>query len=143
MLWLLRFCAGTAGTRRDNSLVRIGRILGVVLSGEPTVEKGISSEWVQYLQQIMQLVTAWSDAIDGLFGDELEQAVRALQDGNSLPQTDVVDGQTWDLLTNRQLTSGGTKSARQRTKASPHVTCPKPTDITEAEIWTSKNYVGY
>lgn len=70
----------------------------------PTLQKGISSEWVTYLQQVLEALGYWTGAVDGSFGDELEQVVQTLQAGNSLAQTGIVDGQTWDLLANLQNT---------------------------------------
>lgn len=68
-------------------------------SSYPTLSKGdSSSEWVQYLQQVLQSTGHWFGAADGVFGDELEQAVHRLQGSNGLAQNGVVDGGTWNLL---------------------------------------------
>jgi len=66
--------------------------------GNPTLRKGTSSEWVQYLQAVMQHVGYWNGATDGVFTDELEQAVRTLQGRSGLPRSGVVDADTWSLL---------------------------------------------
>ena len=69
------------------------------MSDKPTLDKGAdSSEWVLYLQQVMQSIGYWLGAEDGVFGDELEEAVRVMQDGNGLMQNGVVDDEVWDLL---------------------------------------------
>ena len=69
------------------------------MAGEPELRAGISSEWVQYLQQLLQHYGYWSGAADGSFGEDLESAVRALQEAYGLPATGVVDASTWSLLT--------------------------------------------
>lgn len=76
-------------------------------SGYPTLSKGISSEWVQYLQQVLQHLGYWNGATDGSFDDDLEQVVRTLQSSNGLSATGAVDGQTWDLIANLQQSGGG------------------------------------
>src|SRR6266568_2194309 len=64
----------------------------------PTLRKGVSSEWVVYLQQVMQHVGQWSGEANGTFDDALETAVMRMQDAHGLMQTGVVDADTWALL---------------------------------------------
>lgn len=71
------------------------------MSGEPTLEKGVSGEWVGYLQQMMRDAGFWDRDTDGTFGDDLEQAVQALQDDLGLSPTGVVDADTWSALEQR------------------------------------------
>src|SRR5262249_49670763 len=48
----------------------------------PTLRKGVSSEWVIYLQQVLQHVGYWTGEATGTFDDALEAAVQRLQDAN-------------------------------------------------------------
>lgn len=115
-------------------------------TGYPTLSKGISSEWVQYLQQVLQAAGYWTSAITGEFGDELEQVVRTLQAGNGLRQTGTVDGQTWEMVTNLAQAASGTgggSSGQPRTATNPDGTCPKPADISEAEDWIIQHESGW
>jgi peptidoglycan hydrolase-like protein with peptidoglycan-binding domain len=67
-------------------------------SSYPTLSKGVSSEWVQYLQQVMAHIGYWTGAADGAFTDDLAQAVQKLQGDNGLSPSGVADAQTWELL---------------------------------------------
>lgn len=83
-------------------------------SNHPTLSKGDdNSGWVQYLQQVMQHVGYWNGAVDGTFGDDLEQAVQTLQTGNGLPQSGVVDTDTWSLLDRLQQPPAAAESDQQ------------------------------
>lgn len=71
------------------------------MSGEPALEKGVSGEWVVYLQQMTRDAGFWDRDPDGTFDDDLEQAVQALQDDLGLSRTGVVDADTWSALEER------------------------------------------
>src|SRR5262249_14741602 len=68
------------------------------MSGEPTLHKGVSNEWVIHLQELMRDRGYWHGSVDGAFDDALELAVQHLQDGTGLMQTGVVDAETWQML---------------------------------------------
>ncbi len=80
------------------------------MAGEPELSKGVSSEWAQYLQQLLQAAGAWSGNIDGEFGDDLEQAVMQYQSSQGLASDGVVRADTWNALTagSGGSTGGGT-----------------------------------
>ena len=69
------------------------------MANEPDLQKGQSGEWVQYLQQMLQYVGYWQGAVDGEFGDALEQAVIQLQTAYGLTANGVADAATWTALT--------------------------------------------
>ena len=59
------------------------------MADEPTLTKGISSEWATYLQQLLAYAGYWQGGETGEFDDQLEQAVIAYQSAMGLP----ADGQ--------------------------------------------------
>ena len=69
------------------------------MAGEPQLEKGQSGEWIQYLQQMLQQAGYWGGAVDGEFGDDLEQAVIQFQSSNGLAADGIVGPMTWATLT--------------------------------------------
>jgi len=78
-----------------------GGTWGAAVSDEPTLEKGVSGDWVVYLQEMMRDAGFWEGYPDGTFDDDLEQAVEAMQDGLGLSRTGVVDADTWSALEQR------------------------------------------
>lgn len=64
---------------------------------------GDKSENVRTLQRYLALIGFFEDTyqdiiIDGIYGPETEEAVRLLQENNSLPVTGMVNAATWDIL---------------------------------------------
>lgn len=76
------------------------------MADEPELQQGVSGEWVQYLQGLLQGAGAWSGNADGEFGEELAEAVRQYQSNHGLSSTGVVDQQTWDALTGAASAQG-------------------------------------
>ncbi|CRK56564.1 hypothetical protein [Alloactinosynnema sp. L-07] len=73
------------------------------MAGQPDLSPGESSEWVQYLQQLLnhhyqQTVVAEN----GEFDDATANAVRHFRTQNGLPDGDTVDSYVWDLLADAQ-----------------------------------------
>jgi peptidoglycan hydrolase-like protein with peptidoglycan-binding domain len=90
-------------------------------SSYPDLHKAAGDgEWVQYLQQVMQSIGHWAGAVDGVFSDELEQAVRTLQGGNGLAQSGVVNEGTWTLLDQLQQQSAQHAQPTQHTQPTQH-----------------------
>jgi peptidoglycan hydrolase-like protein with peptidoglycan-binding domain len=77
------------------------------MADEPVLEKNQSSEWVQYLQQLLQQAGYWSGEANGEFDDALEQAVMQFQAACGLAADGVVSSDTWAALTN-----GGAQSSQ-------------------------------
>jgi peptidoglycan hydrolase-like protein with peptidoglycan-binding domain len=77
------------------------------MAGEPELQKGLSGEWVQYLQQCLAHHGYWNNATDGEFGEQLEQAVQQFQSAYGQATNGVVGQATWDILTGATSTSGG------------------------------------
>jgi peptidoglycan hydrolase-like protein with peptidoglycan-binding domain len=73
--------------------------LSILGMDEPELEKGQSSEWAQYLQQLLQQAGYWSGDADGEFGDALEEAVKEFQAAYGLTADGVVRADTWAALT--------------------------------------------
>ena len=69
------------------------------MAGEPTLQEGTSSEWVQYLQRLLGPLGYWSGDEDGAFTPELTDAVRRFQSNAGLNASGVVDDDTWSALT--------------------------------------------
>jgi outer membrane protein OmpA-like peptidoglycan-associated protein len=76
----------------------VGWILGAAMSGEPTLQKSDSGEWVEHLQELMREAGLWQGYANGTFDDDLEQAVLTMQDSLGLSHTGVVDDDTWSAL---------------------------------------------
>jgi peptidoglycan hydrolase-like protein with peptidoglycan-binding domain len=64
----------------------------------PTLKLGDRSMSVILLQQALRLVGQYWDAIDGIFDTETQRAVRLFQLSCGLPETGVVEYQTWKHL---------------------------------------------
>lgn len=79
------------------------------MAGEPDLHPSQSGEWVQYLQQLMSYYGFWTGPENGEFGDELADAVRAMQTQYHLTADGVVRADTWALLTggSSQASDGG------------------------------------
>jgi len=86
----------------------------------PTLRRGASGEWVTYLQQVMQSIGHWPGAVDGEFGDGLEQAVKTVQHGNALMQNGVVDDALWQVLNRLLQSSSGSGSGQGHGGGSAH-----------------------
>lgn len=69
------------------------------MAGEPTLQEGISSEWVQYLQRLLAPLGYWNGGDDGSFTPELTDAVRQFQSNAGVEPSGVVDDATWAALT--------------------------------------------
>jgi len=69
------------------------------MSDEPMLLLGDESEWVTYLQQLLEQAGYSPGAIDGVFGSATEEAVRAYQEAAGLQADGVVGEQTWAVLT--------------------------------------------
>jgi outer membrane protein OmpA-like peptidoglycan-associated protein len=107
MLWSLRFQASAVepGLGYFTYSGDVDPSPEVAMSDEPTLEKGVSGEWVVHLQELMRDGGFWQRDVNGTFDGDLEQAVRTLQDDLGLPRTGMVDGDTWSALEQRtQLT---------------------------------------
>ena len=81
------------------------------MADEPELQKGQSSEWVQYLQQMLQYAGYWQGEADGEFGDDLEQAVMQFQSAYGLPADGMVAASTWSALTSGSSSSDDTSGA--------------------------------
>ncbi|HVK21840.1 MAG TPA: peptidoglycan-binding domain-containing protein [Actinokineospora sp.] len=73
------------------------------MAGQPDLSPNESSEWVQYLQQLLnhyyqQTVVPES----GEYDETTVNAVRHFRAQNGLPESDSVDSDVWDLLTQDQ-----------------------------------------
>jgi peptidoglycan hydrolase-like protein with peptidoglycan-binding domain len=72
------------------------------VTDEPDLEPGSSSEWVSYLQQMLnhhyqqQVVTE-----NGFYDDETQSAVQHFREQNGLPEVSTVDSTFWDMLLGR------------------------------------------
>jgi peptidoglycan hydrolase-like protein with peptidoglycan-binding domain len=69
---------------------------------EPDLEPGVSSEWVSYLQQLLnhhygQIVVEET----GFYDDATASAVAHFRTQSGLPDGDRVDAQFWDALLGR------------------------------------------
>ena len=69
------------------------------MADEPELQRGMTGEWVPYLQQLLQQHGYWTGNIDGEFGDGLEQAVVEFQQATGLTADGVVRPDTWAALT--------------------------------------------
>jgi len=70
---------------------------------QPTLSLGDEFQGVRELQYLLRFVGAYVDTIpvievDGIFGPMTEAAVRAFQREYGLPETGVVEAQTWETL---------------------------------------------
>ena len=81
------------------------------MADEPTLSKGISSEWVTYLQQLLAYAGYWQGGETGEFDDQLEQAVIAYQSAMGLPADGQVGQSTWDALTGASSSSSSSSSS--------------------------------
>lgn len=75
--------------------------LGVSLQQPETSKPGDSGEKVNTLQYMLAVLAQFNDAlppltIDGVFGPATQEAVRAFQRKKHLPETGIVDRNTWD-----------------------------------------------
>jgi peptidoglycan hydrolase-like protein with peptidoglycan-binding domain len=68
------------------------------MAGEPEIQKGISGEWVQYLQRLLAWKGMWSGGEDGEFNDALEDTVMAYQTKVGITADGVVRKDTWERL---------------------------------------------
>lgn len=83
------------------------------MNDEPALQTGDSGDWVAHLQDLMRAAGFRQDYSDCGFGDELEKAVQAMQDGFGLQPTGVIDDDTWSALQQRTstVTSAGTDTS--------------------------------
>jgi hypothetical protein len=77
------------------------------MADEPDLTPGTSSEWVMYLQQLINHhYQATVVPESGEFDEVTAYAVRHLRQQNQLPEADDVDGQVWAVLTGTVPTGG-------------------------------------
>lgn len=69
------------------------------MADEPELQEGISGEWVQYLQRLLQSAGYWSGGETGEFGPELSAAVQTFQSAYNLYADGVVRAEVWGVLT--------------------------------------------
>lgn len=87
------------------------------MANEPDLQPGISSEWVSYLQQMLN--HHYQQTVveeNGSFDDATASAVTHFRDQNGLPGGSHVDSQFWDALLGR---SSGTSDAGDTGTATP------------------------
>jgi Putative peptidoglycan binding domain/Protein of unknown function (DUF3238) len=85
------------------------------MAGEPQLDYGISSEWVQYLQQLLA-AAGYSVEVNGSFDEVTLDAVRQFQQANGLNPTGSVGQETWDVLV---PAAGGASSSESSSGSSP------------------------
>jgi hypothetical protein len=68
------------------------------MSNEPTISNGSRNEFVTYLQQMLLYLGYQPGPVDGIFGDQTEDAVRALQRDNNIDIDGIVGEQTWPVI---------------------------------------------
>ena len=91
------------------------------MAGEPDLRPNTSSEWVLYLQQLINQYYAQSVVPEsGEFDDTTASVVRHLRNQSGLGDSDLVDGSVWSLLT------GGGSAAE---------TTPSEGDDQQAHVW--------
>jgi peptidoglycan hydrolase-like protein with peptidoglycan-binding domain len=78
------------------------------MADEPELQKGQSSDWAQYLQQLLQHLGYWNGTADGTFGDDVEHAVKQFQTAYGLTADGVVRADTWAALTGGSAGAGHT-----------------------------------
>lgn len=69
------------------------------MAGEPELREGTSSQWVQYLQQLLRYRGYWQGSDTGAFDEEVRRAVIAFQSAAHLTADGVVGEATWAALT--------------------------------------------
>ena len=72
------------------------------MSDEPDLEPGVSSEWVSYLQQMLN--HHYQQTVvdeNGYFDDATASAVAHFRTQSGLPEGDGVDERFWDTLLGR------------------------------------------
>lgn len=74
---------------------------------KPTLSKGSTGPAVSELQEHLDI------HVDGLFGSDTEQAVKAFQLANGIPSTGVADTRTWAELLGEEYTDPAEKAAKQ------------------------------
>ncbi|MGP1386180.1 MAG: peptidoglycan-binding domain-containing protein [Thainema sp.] len=67
----------------------------------PTLRLGASGPAVERLQERLQSLGHYQGAIDGIFGERTQEAVRAAQQSNQLSVDGVVGPATWEVLLDR------------------------------------------
>jgi peptidoglycan hydrolase-like protein with peptidoglycan-binding domain len=73
----------------------------------PALWLGQSGEWVSYLQELLASAGCPSGAIDGVFGQQTDSAVRGYQQSRGLAADGVVGNVTWAALAGRPGDVGG------------------------------------
>ena len=68
--------------------------------GQPTIRLGASGTVVRRLQRALRRTPNLGLPVDGVFGSELETAVRDFQEGAGLPVDGIVGPLTWNALPN-------------------------------------------
>ena len=72
------------------------------VADEPDLEPGVSSEWVSYLQQLLNHHYGQTVVDEtGFFDDATASAVAHFRTQSGLPDGDGVDSQFWDMLLGR------------------------------------------
>lgn len=93
-----------------------------MMADEPDLSPGISSEWVLYLQQLINRhYQASVVAESGSFDEATESAVRHLREQNGLPDGSQVDDPVWAVLTGREPpVASSSSSGAAEPAADPH-----------------------
>ncbi|MCI5704726.1 peptidoglycan-binding protein [Candidatus Pseudoscillospira sp. SGI.172] len=92
------------GIKKLSELVSEGQdYFGISFQYPDALKRGDTGEKVRILQYMLSMLAQFNDTIppvtvDGVFGAETEEAVRAFQHKKHLPETGVVDAETWDYL---------------------------------------------
>ena len=71
--------------------------------GQPTIQLGASGNVVRRLQRALRRTPNLGLPVDGVFGSELETAVRDFQEGAGLVVDGIVGPVTWNALPNGAL----------------------------------------
>jgi peptidoglycan hydrolase-like protein with peptidoglycan-binding domain len=66
--------------------------------GQPTIGPGATGDVVRRLQRALRRTPDLSFGVDGIFGPQLEAAVRLFQEDTGLAVDGIVDPQTWNAL---------------------------------------------
>ncbi|GLZ42966.1 peptidoglycan-binding domain-containing protein [Actinokineospora sp. NBRC 105648] len=84
------------------------------MADEPVLHPGTSSDWVLYLQQLLNQHYQQSVVDEnGAFDEATENAVRHLRQQNGLPNDSTVDDEVWSVLTAQSSQSSQSTQASQ------------------------------
>lgn len=110
------------------------------MSDNPLLRRGAQDEWVTYLQQVLEYAGHSPGAVDGVFGEDTETAVRSFQEARDLTVDGIVGSDTWDALAGatQPAADGGSDQGAQSPATEDSVGSvadwgPDPTQWTEAQ----------